>query len=265
MTPRFVTRAIRGTLYDYPHYYDLAFGTGSSAECDFLEACFARHADRPVQRVFEPACGSGRLLVRLAKRGFQVLGWDLNRASVLYCNGRFKKRGLPDAAVVGDIAQISLPSKVDAAFNMISSFQLLPTERAAECHLRSLGANVAKGGLYILGLHLMPSSGKVIKSERTAATRGKVSVVCDIRTTHVNARRREVRCRMVSAIRTPRTRTRISEELRFRMYSASQIQRLFDKVAVFEPVATYDFRYDLMNPISVGPATQDVVYVLRRR
>ena len=215
--------------------------------------------------LFEPACGSGRLLVKFAERGFDVIGWDLNHASVLYCNNRLKKRGLPHSAVLGDIVNVSLPLKVDAAFNMISSFQLLPTERAAECHLKSLAANVAKGGLYILGLHLMPSSGKVARRERIASTRGQVSVVCDIRTTQINCRNRETLCSMASAIRTPRTRLRITEELRFRMYSASQIERLFDKVAVFEPVATYDFNYDLMNPISVGPATQDVVYVLRRQ
>ena len=70
---------------------------------------------------------------------------------------------------------------------------------------------------------------------------------------------------MISDIRTPRARVRITEELRFRTYSASQIARLFAKVAQFEPVATYDFTYDLLNPISVSPETQDVVYVLRRQ
>ena len=258
-------RTIRGTLYDYPQYYDLAFRAGSSAECNFLEGCFDRHADRHVRRLFEPACGSGRLLIKFAQRGFDVIGWDLNHASVLYCNNRFKKRGLPHSAVLGDIVNVSLPLKVDAAFNMISSFQLLPTERAAECHLKSLAANVARGGLYILGLHLMPSSGKVLMRERIASTRGQVSVVCDIRTTRIDCRNRETRCSMASAIRTPQTRLRITEELRLRMYSASQIERLFSKVAVFEPVATYDFNYDLMNPVSVGPETQDVVYVLRRQ
>ncbi|MFB6452765.1 hypothetical protein [Bradyrhizobium tunisiense] len=53
--------------------------------------------------------------------------------------------------------KVCLPAKVDAAFNLMSSFQILPTERAAEDHLRSMAANIAKGGLYILALHLTPS------------------------------------------------------------------------------------------------------------
>ncbi len=249
-------------MYDYPKYYDLVFGVGSSAECD---GCFDRHADRRVRRLFEPACGSGRLFVKFADRGFQVFGYDLNRASVDYCNDRFKRRGLPRSAIFGDIVEVSLPSKVDAAFNMISSFQLLPTERAAENHLRSMAANVAKGGVYILGLHLKPSRGAPIHSERWAATRGRLSVVSRIWTKQTHSRQREVLCGMISDIRTPRAFVRIIAELRFRTYSASQIQRLFDKVDEFQPVATYDFTYDLMNPISVGPETPDVVYVLHRR
>ena len=265
MTQRFVTTSVRGSLYDYPKYYDLVFGVGSSAECNFLEGCFGQHARRRVRRLFEPACGSGRLLVRFADRGFKVSGYDLNRAMVDYCNARLKRRGLAPAAVFGDMVDASLRSKVDAAFNMICSFQLLSTEHTAEKHLRSMAANIASGGVYVLGLHLMPSRGARIQSEQWAATRGRLSVVSRVWTKQIRSGQREERCGMISDIRTPRARVRITEELRFRTYSASQIARLFAKVAQFEPVATYDFTYDLLNPISVSPETQDVVYVLRRQ
>jgi SAM-dependent methyltransferase len=255
--------AVLGTLYDYPKYYDLVFGNGSALECEFLKRCFDSYADRRVRRLFEPACGSGRLLIRLAKRGFRVFGWDTNHASVDYCNNRFERRGLSPPAVLGDVANVSLPSKVDAAFNMMGSFQLLPTERAAESHLGSMAANIAKGGLYILGLHLMPSRGVPIQSERWAATRGRLSVVCRIWTKQYCSEQRQVHCGMITEIRTPRSRARIVEDCVFRAYSVAQVQRLFAKIDNFEPVATYDYHYD--DPISVGPETQDVVYVLRRR
>ena len=167
-----MTTTVQKSIYDYPQYYDLVFGVGSGLERDFLMSCFDRHAERRVRRVFEPACGSGRLLIKLAQRGLRVSGWDMSRVSVDYCNRRFRKHGLPPPAVLGDIVNVSLPSKVDAAFNLMSSFQLLPTEHAAENHLRSMAANIAKGGLYILGLHLLPSRGSTIKRERYTATRG---------------------------------------------------------------------------------------------
>lgn len=260
-----MTTTVRTTIYDYPQYYDLVFGVGAGIERDFLMACFGLHAERRVRRLFEPACGSGRLLIKLAQRGFRVLGWDSNDISVAYCNRRFRRKGLPRAAVLGDIVNVSLPSKVDAAYNIMSSFQLLPTEREAESHLRSMGANIARGGLYILGLHLMPSRGAIIKRERHAATRGKLSAVCRIWTKQIRARQREVRCGMITEVQTPCEHVRIVEDCMFRSYSASQIRRLFDKIGLFEPVATYDYYYDIKNPICVGPETQDVIYVLRRR
>jgi SAM-dependent methyltransferase len=194
MTRPFETTRVRGTLYDYPKYYDLVFAEGAGLECEFLMGCFDLYAARRVRRLFEPACGSGRLLIKLAQRGFQVFGWDTSRAAVAYCNNRFERCGLPPTAVLGDVMNVSLPSKVDAAFNMMSSFQLLPTERAAESHIRSMAANIAKGGLYILGLHLMPARGRPIQRERWEATRGKLSVVCRIWTKQICYERRQERC-----------------------------------------------------------------------
>jgi SAM-dependent methyltransferase len=259
-----VTTIVR-TLYDYPQYYDLVFGVGASHERDFLMACFSLHAKRPVHRVFEPACGSGRLLIKLAQQGFEVSGWDLNLASVDYCNRRFERYGLPPPAKVGDIVKISLPCKVDAAFNLMSTFQLLPTGCAAESHLTSMAANIAKGGLYVLGLHLMPSRGTPTRKERYEATRGKVSAMCRIWTKQIRHRQRQVHCGMITEVRTPRARIRVVEDCIFRSYTESQIQRLFEKVGLFEPVATYDYHHDIRSPNFVDPETEDIVYVLHRR
>jgi SAM-dependent methyltransferase len=265
MARLYVTTTVLGTIYDYPQYYDLVFGTDTGTECDFLMGCFDLHAKRRVLSVFEPACGSGRLLIKLAQRGFQVFGWDTNRASVDYCNRRFKRYGLPPPAVLGDVVNISLPSKVDAAFNMISSFQLFLTERAAEAHLRSMAANIAEGGLYILGLHLTPSRGQPTQRERHAATRGRISAVCCLWTKQVRVRQRQVHCGMITEVRAPGKHLRIAEDCVFRSYSMQQVRKLLDKLGLFEIVGTYNYHYDIENPISVGPETQDVVYVLRRR
>ena len=78
---------IEESLYDYPKYYDLLFGSDWKAEFDFLGSCFQKHAKRPVRRLFEPACGTGRLLVKLADAGFEVyqqLGGRNNRLLFIY-------------------------------------------------------------------------------------------------------------------------------------------------------------------------------------
>jgi SAM-dependent methyltransferase len=85
---------LSGGLYDYPAYYDLVYGSDWKAEFDFLVACFEKHALRgAVQRVFEPACGTGRLLYRLARAGYEAAGLDLNPKAVEYCKRRLERLG----------------------------------------------------------------------------------------------------------------------------------------------------------------------------
>jgi len=72
---------IRASIYDFPKYYDLLFGSDCQAEYHFIRGCFERHAGGPVRRVFEPACGTGRLLVRFARAGYEVAGLPARRRS----------------------------------------------------------------------------------------------------------------------------------------------------------------------------------------
>ena len=109
-----------GHLYDYPAYYDVIFGSDCAAEVAFFEDCFQQLAQRRVERIFEPACGTGRLLYRLARRGYSVSGNDLNPHAVAYCNARFERAGWDPPAVVGDMADFRLRRKADAAFNTIN-------------------------------------------------------------------------------------------------------------------------------------------------
>jgi SAM-dependent methyltransferase len=78
-------------LYDYPRYYDLVFGSDWKAEFHFLRQAFDKFCGPRVRRVFEPACGTGRLLYRLALAGYEVSGLDLNPRAVDYCNQRLAR------------------------------------------------------------------------------------------------------------------------------------------------------------------------------
>ena len=81
----------KASIYDYPTYYDLVFGSDTASELRFLDACFDRFVDRKVKRAFEPACGTGRLMYRLGQKGFEVSGIDLNEKAVDYCNARLER------------------------------------------------------------------------------------------------------------------------------------------------------------------------------
>jgi SAM-dependent methyltransferase len=255
---------LRGNLYDYPAYYDLVFGSDWKAEVAFLEACFKLHGRGRVRRLFEPACGTGRLLYRLGAAGYETSGLDLNPHAVEYCNRRLARHGLAESAFVGDMSDFRLPRKADAAFNTINSFRHLPTERAARTHLECMAGALCRGGLYVLGLHLTPA-GYGGDQESWSARRGHLQVNTHMQTAEYKPRRRQEAFTMSYDVYTPTRTFRLVDEVRFRTYTASQFVRLLAAVGKFEVAATYDFAYDIEQPITVDDATEDVVYVLRRR
>ncbi|MEQ8847002.1 class I SAM-dependent methyltransferase [Botrimarina sp.] len=267
-----------GDLYDYPKYYDLVFGSDWKAELDFLEGGFAEHARLPhVRRLLEPACGTGRLLYRFAKMGYDAAGNDLNEKAVAFCNARLKRHGLRESAVVGDMSDFRLADfrpveggrgvkPFDAAFNTINSFRHLPNEAAAEAHLACVGSAVRPGGVYVLGLHLTPARGAPESDEESwSARRGELSVVSHMWSEGVDRRRRVETVGMSFDVYTPTRSFRLVNRSGFRTYTARQMADLIDKAGVWEVAAVYDFAYDLDAPIEIDGRTEDVVYVLRRK
>lgn len=256
---------IDATLYDYPKYYDLLFGSDWKAEFDFVEACFEKHANRPVWRLFEPACGTGRLLAKFAAAGYEVSGNDLNAKAVDFCNARLQRHGFPASAFVGDMADFRLRRKADAALNTINSFRHLPSEQAAEDHLRCMAAALAKGGLYVLGLHLTPAAEPTCTEESWSARRGNLGVCSRMWSIAIDRRRRQERVGMTVDVYTPSRQFRLAEEMIFRTYTAAQFGRLLARVKELELAETYDFAYDVETPMRVDRKTEDVVYVLRKK
>lgn len=269
---------IPGNLYDYPKYYDLVFGSDWKAEFDFLQEVFARHARLPrkaaPKRLLEPACGTGRLMYRFGKAGYTVAGNDLNEKAVAFCNERLRRQGLPASAVVGDMSDFSLTDFVkikavskrpfDAAFNTINSFRHLPSEAAAEGHLRCVADALRPGGLYVLGLHLTPKHPPEADEESWSARRGALSVVSHMWSEGIDRRRRIETVGMSFDVYTPTRSFRLVDQTPFRTYTARQMADLIDRSGLWEVAAVYDFAYDLETPIEIDGETEDVVYVLRK-
>ena len=253
------------SLYDYPRYYDLVFGSDWKAEHDFLLDVFDTFATGKVRRVFEPACGTGRLLFRLGQSGLNAAGLDLNPRAVDYCNKRLALHGLRQSAFVGDMADFRLPKPVDAAFNTINSFRHLMTEEQAVSHLGCVSESLRKGGLYILGLHLAPTEGQPMDEESWSARRGHLGINTHLKTFDLDLRRRIERCRMTMDVYTPTRCFQIVDDLLFRTYTRQQLARLLAQVPRLDWVETFDFSYRINSPIEIGPDTQDVVLVLRKR
>jgi SAM-dependent methyltransferase len=194
-----------------------------------------------------------------------VAGLDLNPAAVAYCNQRLEKHGFAPTTFVGDMANFQLDRKVDACFNMINSFRHLATERMATAHLRCIAQVLKKGGLYLLGIHLTPTAGEPMEEEAWSARRGHLQVNTRLTTLRRDPKRREEWFSMECDVYTPTRAWKLSEEIMFRSYTASQFLRLVKKIPELEIAGQHDFTYDIDHAVELTPTTEDVVFVLKKR
>ena len=146
------------SIYDHPRYYDLVFGADCAAELKFVCDIIEKHLGGNAKRLFEPACGTGRLLFGLAKRGFQVEGIDLNENAVEFSNQRFERHGLEPTAWVADMADFQSHRKWDLAFNTINSFRHLTTDESAVSHL--MVASITAKPAIPASIRAIPSTGR---------------------------------------------------------------------------------------------------------
>ncbi|EMI19702.1 methyltransferase type 12 [Rhodopirellula maiorica SM1] len=231
----------------------------------FIQGCGSEWMQRAPKRLFEPACGTGRLLYALVKKGFRVDGLDLNPKAVEFCNARFRRHGVRESAFVADMSDFKTKWKCDLAFNTINSFRHLCSEREARGHLQCMGEVVRPGGLYLLGVHLTPTAVAPSETESWSARRGHLAISTHMWTNERNTESRIERFGIRFDIHSPSHSFRITDELALRSYTPKQMNRLIQSSKCWEVAATYDFGYDLQHPIEVDASTEDVVYVLRRK
>jgi SAM-dependent methyltransferase len=251
--------------YSHPEYYDLVFRDETKPEADFLEAAFGKYSRMPVKRLIEPACGSGRLIVEMARRGYSMTGFDLNEAMLAYTDRRLTRRKLSADLFRGDMREFRLSKLVDAAYNTFDSFRHLLTEEDALSHLRCVAAALRRGGLYILGLHLLPPDASLESTERWKAKAGNTQLTATLKVIAAQERRRLETLRITLHVRTPRASKRIQSEFTLRLYSPRQLKRLLAQAPEFELCDVFDFWYEIDRPLRLTDEMSDTVLVLRKR
>jgi SAM-dependent methyltransferase len=142
--------------FDYPQYYDIAFQAHTRREADFIEAACRKYCPFAPRRFLEPGCGSGRLITELAARGYQVTGFDLSQPALTYLRRRVARRLLHAETFEAQMSNFRLGRPVDAAYCTVNTFRHLLTEQSACGHLKCVAGSLRRGGIYLLGLHLLP-------------------------------------------------------------------------------------------------------------
>lgn len=254
-----------GDCYANPRYYDIAFQGDTALEADFIEKAAARFGRPRTRDLLEPGCGTGRLVAELAGRGFRVSGFDLSQPSLDFAAARLRRQTRQANLFVGDLADFRVSRQVDLAYCFCNTFRHLTTEEAARRHLELVADSLRRGGIYILGLHLLPPDAELEATERWTERRGAVTVTCTIRGFGVDRRRRIETLRTILKVDTPRRTLRIAGEHPMRIYLAAQLMTLLQSVAALELVSVHDFWLDIDEPLRLDNERGDVVLVLRKR
>tara|TARA_R110002049_G_scaffold72490_6_gene187432 strand:- start:136341 stop:137078 length:738 start_codon:yes stop_codon:yes gene_type:complete len=245
----------------------MVFRDETAAEVAFFELAFDRFASGKVRRLMEPGCGSGRLVAAMAAKGYELTGLDLSQPMLDYLRRRLTRSGHSADLVCGDMTKMDFAKKFDTVFCTFNTFRHLMSEDDAVTHLRSVADNLRKGGLYILGFHLIPMDADPECTERWKAKHGGTTVNVTLKVIDFDRKaRREMLRVSVKAEKRSGKIERIRSEFPLRIYTPAQAKRTLAKVAdVFDIVGIYDFDYDIDEPREFDNDLTDALFVLKRR
>ncbi|WP_078811435.1 class I SAM-dependent methyltransferase [Prosthecobacter debontii] len=253
--------------YDTPLYYDIIFDGDTPREAAFLEEVWACYGPRSrTRKLLEPACGSGRLVLEMARRGWKVSGFDGNERMLQFARERLSKEGLQALLWSDWMQSFHLPKTepYDLAHCLVSTFKYLLTEADAVAFLQRIAACLKPGGVFALGLHLSDYSKGKEEHERWVAQRDDIHVVCNTHTWAPNRKTRledlRTRLKITHAGRSHLQETR----WQFRTYDARQVKALLGQVPELHLAACYDFTYNIHEPRELDDSYADIVLILVR-
>ncbi len=104
--------------------------------------------------LLELACGSGRLLLPLAREGHTLTGVDTSERMLALAQARLQEEHISSRVtlVQQDMCTLRLPQKYCLAFIALGSFAHLTSRKAQQQALAAVRAHLTKGGTFIVDI-----------------------------------------------------------------------------------------------------------------
>lgn len=153
--PWLATRNRTGVEYDAPYAARAAAGQDVHGEANLVERLLNSaeyHAPTALPyRVLDAGCGTGRIAIELARRGFEIVGVDLD--DVMLTQARSKAPQLDWR--LGDLSIIALDAAFDAIV-MAGNVMIYLTPGTEAAVLANMAHHLKPGGLLIAAFELTP-------------------------------------------------------------------------------------------------------------
>lgn len=162
-------------------FYDAEKPKADDSEVEFF-AAYLKQAPGPA---LEAMCGSGRLLIPLLKRGFQIEGVDNSESMLRSLKSRCRRSGLNvPKTYLQELSLLSLPGRYPLIFIALGSIQLLPEDRAI-ASLERLRSHLTDSGRLIVDTfipwELIDSlHSRHVSTRRVRGARGVISLRSEI-------------------------------------------------------------------------------------
>ena len=248
------------SFYDCPQWYDIVHALGTAADATHLEQINNAFGTGG-RRWLEPACGTGRFLRILARRGYKTVGYDTSPAMLEYAAARLDACGRRAELVRADMATFTRPGAFDFAFNLINTFRHLLEPLDALNHLNAVARSLRPGGVYLMGIDLADYDDPEQGEQVWTARRGQ----CKVRHLMFNippeprARLERIVNRLI--VDKPSGRECFESQYDLRAYDLAEWLDLMEQ-SDLRCVASFDFDWQA---IALSGFTRDVNLVLKRK
>ena len=154
----------RGEAYDAR--MEAQSGPNPHGEADFVEDV-ARRLGKPSASVLDGGCGTGRVAIVLARRGFEVAGVDIDPAMLATA-----QRKAPELEwTLGDLATVRLERTFDVAV-LAGNTMIFVGRGREEAVLANVATHLRPGGLLVAGFQLKPTGLGVVEYDQLASAAG---------------------------------------------------------------------------------------------
>lgn len=153
---------------EYAGLYDLLYADKDyAAECDLLDQLFDRFGSGPVDSVLDLGCGTGNHAIRLAERGYHVVGVDRSPGMLQRAREKASRAATRTVSFTcSDLQNFALAERFDAVLMMFAvlSYQLDDSDVLAA--FANARRHLHDAGLLIFDVWYGPAVLRIQPSER---------------------------------------------------------------------------------------------------
>lgn len=130
----------------YARYYDLLYQDKNyEEECNLIEQLLQKHCQKKVNTILDAACGTGGHAIRLARRGYKVIGFDASKIMIDQAKSKDNKVRFH----VMDLRNFNIAHKFDACICMFAAMNYVPRNTEIQTTLSNIRRHLIVNGVFI--------------------------------------------------------------------------------------------------------------------